>query len=150
MHGEIAPTVTAEQAAEFAWTVRETLDQYLTVACKHGFTKRRQLLDLLDNYPKRDELIAWIRERGSPEWNNYLDSITASQDAGDQAAGAMEEQGSGSRALAGELTSSGGMEDCLDQQADVAVVDAGDGLAEADRDVVGEAGSESENSPFPA
>jgi hypothetical protein len=40
----------------------------------------------------------------------------------------------------GELASSGSVADCLDQQADVAVVDAGDGLAEADRDVVGEAG----------
>jgi hypothetical protein len=91
---------------------------------------------------------SWIRERGNPEWNNYLDSVTASPDAGGQAAGATEEQGSGSQALAGELTSSGGMEDCHDQQADVTIVDAGDGLAEADRDVVGEAGSESENSPF--
>ena len=51
------------------------------------------MLNLLDNYPKRDELITWIRERGSPEWNNYLDSITASQDAGDQTAGTAEEQG---------------------------------------------------------
>lgn len=97
VHGEITPTVTAEQAAEFAWAVRDTLDQYLTVAGRHGFTKRRQLLNLLDNYPKRDELITWIRERGSPEWNNYLDSITASQDAGDQTAGTAEEQGSDSQ-----------------------------------------------------
>jgi hypothetical protein len=90
VHGEIAPAVTAEQAAEFAWAVRDTLDQYLTVASRHGFTKRRQLLDLLDNYPKRHELITWIRGHGSPEWNSYLDSVTG-QDAGDQAAGAGEE-----------------------------------------------------------
>lgn len=113
VHGEIAPTVTAEQAAEFAWAVRDTLDQYLTVASRHGFTRRRQLLDLLNNYPKRHELITWIRERGSAEWNSYLDSITASQDAGDQAAGAGEEQSSGSQALSGELTSPRGVEDCL-------------------------------------
>jgi hypothetical protein len=149
VHGEIAPTVTTQQAAEFALVVRETLDQYLAVASRHGFTKRRQLLDLLDNYPKRGELIAWIRERGSPEWNSYLDSVTASQEAGDQAAGATEEQGAGRQALAEELASPGGMEDCLDQKADVAVVDAGDGLAKADRDVAGQAGSESENPPFP-
>jgi hypothetical protein len=98
VHGETTPAVTAEQAIEFALTVRETLDQYLAVASKHGFTKRRQLLNLLDAYPKRDELITWIRERGSPDWNNYLDSITASQAAGDQAASAGKEQGPGSQA----------------------------------------------------
>jgi hypothetical protein len=51
---------------------------YLTVAKERGFTKRRQLLQLLDNYKDRDELIAWIRERGSAEWGKYLDNITAS------------------------------------------------------------------------
>ena len=65
VHGEIAPTVTPQQASHFAWAVRDTLDQYLTVANKHGFTRRRQLLDLLDGYPGRDELITWIREHGS-------------------------------------------------------------------------------------
>lgn len=93
VHGEITPTVTAEQASEFAWAVRETLDQYLAVANRHGFTRRRQLLDLLDDYPKRDELIAWIRDRGSPKWIEYLDSITASQDAAGQTTSADEGQG---------------------------------------------------------
>jgi len=92
VHGEAAPAVTPEQASHFAWAVRDTLDQYLTVANEHGFTKRRQLLDLLDDYPGRDALIAWIRERGSDEWGEYLDSITASPDAADQAAGGDEEQ----------------------------------------------------------
>jgi len=79
VHGEIAPTVTREQASLFAWAVRDTLDQYLTVANKHGFTSRKQLLDLLDDYPSRNELITWIREHGSAEWVKYLDSIAASQ-----------------------------------------------------------------------
>jgi hypothetical protein len=39
VHGEIAPAVTEQQAAEFAWMVRDTLDQYLAVAKKNGFTK---------------------------------------------------------------------------------------------------------------
>jgi hypothetical protein len=79
VHGEIAPTVTPEQASDFAWAVRDTLDQYLTVANQHGFTKRKQLLDLLDNYPGRDALITWIRGHGSDEWGRYLDRITASR-----------------------------------------------------------------------
>ena len=91
VHGEAAPAVTPEQASLFAWAVRDTLDQYLTVANEHGFTKRRQLLDLLDEYPGRDALTAWIREYGSDKWGEYLDSITASPDAADQAAGGDEE-----------------------------------------------------------
>ena len=92
VHGEAAPAVTPEQASPFAWAVRDTLDQYLTVANERGFTKRRQLLDLLDDYPGRDTLIAWIREHGSDKWSEYLDSITASPDAAGQAAGGDEEQ----------------------------------------------------------
>jgi hypothetical protein len=73
--------VTAEKAAEFAWAVRDTLDQYLAVAGQYGFTKRKQLLDLLDNYEGRDDLIAWIRENGSEDWSTYLDRVAPSQDA---------------------------------------------------------------------
>jgi len=83
VHGEAAPAVTAKQAEQFAWAVRDTLDQYLTIANAHGFTKRGQLLDLLDNYPDRDVLIAWIRENGRKNWGEYLDSITANPDAAD-------------------------------------------------------------------
>jgi hypothetical protein len=149
VHGEIAPAVTEQQAAEFAWMVRDTLDQYLAVAKKNGFTKRKQLLDLLDDYPKRREQVDWIRKNCSPEWNSFLDSIIVTQDAGDQSAGAEDEQDSDVQPLEGELPSARGVKDGLDQQADVAVVDAGDGLAEADRDVAAEAGGESENPPFP-
>jgi hypothetical protein len=80
VHGEVTPAVTAEQAGLFAWAVRDTLDQYLTVAGKHGFTRRKQLLDLLDGYPGRQDLITWIRGHCSKEWISYLDSITASED----------------------------------------------------------------------
>ena len=92
VHGEVAPTVTPEQASHFAWAVRDTLDQYLTVAEKRGFARRRQLLDLLDNHPDRDVLIAWIRENGSEEWSEYLDSLTASPDDACQAADRGKEQ----------------------------------------------------------
>jgi hypothetical protein len=91
VHGEAAPAVTPEEASLFAWAVRDTLDQYLTITNQRGFTKRRQLLDLLDNYPGRDELIAWIREHGSDKWGEYLNSITTSPDAADQPAGGDEQ-----------------------------------------------------------
>jgi len=70
--------VTPEQASDFERDVRETFDQYLNVAKERAFTRRQQLLQLLDNYEDRDKLIAWIREHGSAEWGKYLDSITAS------------------------------------------------------------------------
>jgi hypothetical protein len=82
VHGEVTPAVTAEQASLFAWAVRDTLDQYLTVAHEHGFTRRKQLLDLLDIYPGREDLITWIRAH-------------ASEDAADQAKGADGEQDPG-------------------------------------------------------
>src|SRR6266851_10383467 len=50
--------------------------------------------------------------------------------------------GAGRRALSRELAPSGGVEDCLDEQAGVAAVDAGDGVAKADGCLVGEAGRE--------
>jgi hypothetical protein len=53
------------------------------------------------------------------------------------------------RALARELASSGGVTDRLDQEAGVAVVDTGDGLAELDGRPVGEACGEAEHSAFP-
>lgn len=142
VHGEIAPPVTEQQAAEFAWVVRDTLDQYLAIASSNGFTKRSELLDLLDNYPRRQELITWIRERGSPEWNSYLDSITVSPDANDRPAGGREERDPAGEALAGEPAPTGGVEHGLDQEPCVAVVDAGVGVTKDDDGPADEAGSE--------
>ena len=98
VHGEVAPVVTTEQANDFAWAVRDTLDQYLTVASENGFIKRGQLLDLLDTYPGRDALIDWIRAHGSGEWDKYLDSLTGRQDPADQPAAAGGTQDSADRA----------------------------------------------------
>ena len=44
-----------------------------------AITRRKQLTDLLDGYPGRDELIDWIRQKGSPEWTDYLDEIEPSR-----------------------------------------------------------------------
>jgi hypothetical protein len=54
----------------------------------------------------------------------------------------------GGQPLAGKLVSSGGVEDRGDQEIEVAVIDPGDGVAELDGDVSGEAGGESEHSLF--
>lgn len=93
VHGEAAPAVTPQQADHFARAVQDTLDQYLTIANQRGFTKRQQLMDLLDNYPDRDKLLAWIREHGSDKWGKYLDSITARPDTARHTADEDEQQG---------------------------------------------------------
>jgi hypothetical protein len=92
VHGEAEPPVNPGQASNFERAVQETYDQYLTVAKERGFTKRRQLLQLLDNYENRNELITWIREHGSAEWGKYLDNITAIPGDADQATRDDEKQ----------------------------------------------------------
>jgi hypothetical protein len=52
--------------------------------------------------------------------------------------------------LSGELALSGGVEDRLDQQGNVAVVNAGDGVAEGDGCLAREAGGQAEHSALPA
>jgi hypothetical protein len=64
VYGEAELPVNPEQTSDFERAGRETFDQYLTVAKKRGFTKRRQLLQLLDNYGVRDDL--GIATRPSP------------------------------------------------------------------------------------
>jgi hypothetical protein len=58
--------------------------------------------------------------------------------------------GSGRASSCRELTLSGGVEDGFDQQFHVAVIDAGDGVAEDDGCLAGEAGGQGEHSAFPA
>jgi hypothetical protein len=66
VHGEVAPMVTSGQACNLEWSVRDTLNQDLKIASEHGFTKREQLTNLLDEYPGREALITWDpRERQS-------------------------------------------------------------------------------------
>jgi hypothetical protein len=48
--------------------------------------------------------------------------------------------GSGQASACRELAFSGGVEDGFDHQSDVAVVEAGDGIAEGDGGLAGEAG----------
>jgi len=58
--------------------------------------------------------------------------------------------GSGQASACRELAFSGGVEDGFDHQSDVAVVEAGDGIAEGDGGLAGEAGCRAERSAFPS
>jgi hypothetical protein len=75
VHGENAPEVSRDMVQSFAWVVRRTLNQYLTLAQRQGLVKRGRLLKMLDAHPDRPQLIAWLRHNGGSVWTEYLDKI---------------------------------------------------------------------------
>ncbi len=80
VHGEDAPDVEWKVVHSFAWDVRRTLNQYLTVAEKHKYARRARLLKFLDEHPDRPRLIAWLREGGGEIWTKFLDDLEGSED----------------------------------------------------------------------
>jgi hypothetical protein len=72
VHGENAPVVDRETVAGFAWIVRRTLAQFLSLAEREHFHKRSQLLSYLDNHADRPTCLKWLREDGGDEWRDYL------------------------------------------------------------------------------
>jgi hypothetical protein len=78
VHGEVAPEVSEAEVQRFASGVRETLNQYLVLARKEGFARRKDLLKALDQHANRSNLIQWLRLNGHPDWEKYLDRISKS------------------------------------------------------------------------
>lgn len=72
VHGAEVPELSWRVTSGVEWSVRDVLNQYLSLAKKHGLTKRSQLLRLLDEHPDRPELITWLHEYGGPQWDKYL------------------------------------------------------------------------------
>ena len=66
VRGEDVPGVSTKMARDVGWTVRDTLNQYLTLSRQHRLSRRGRLLRLLDQHPDRPQLIAWLREHGRP------------------------------------------------------------------------------------
>ena len=77
VHGEDAPDVDWRVVHSFAWDVRRTLNQYLTVAEEQRLAKRGRLLRFLDQHEDRPKLIAWLREGGGDVWTTFLDDLEA-------------------------------------------------------------------------
>lgn len=67
VHGEHVPDVDEATVRSFEWTVRNTLNEYLTLARDRGLTSRRALLKVLRNHPDRPKLIEWLRDNGGPD-----------------------------------------------------------------------------------
>lgn len=81
VHGSVPPQVGDAEVGQFAWDVREALDEYLIYGRDQGFTRQSQLVQALDHHPDRPPLIEWIREYGGDMWDKYLDKIAPTQPA---------------------------------------------------------------------
>lgn len=75
VHGEEVREVTWDDALRFEWAVRDALGNYLTLARERGLARRSRLLAFLDMHEDRSDLIAWLREKGGPDWTVYLDEL---------------------------------------------------------------------------
>ena len=79
VHGGVAGEVTEDTVQTFSWDVRTALQQFLAYAEREGFTKQSDLADALDNHPKHEELLAWLRTNGGPLWDKYFERLDAKQ-----------------------------------------------------------------------
>jgi hypothetical protein len=75
VHGEDAPDVDRKVVQRFAWDVRRTINQYLTLAEEQHFARRGRLLTFLDEHEDRPKLIAWLRENGGDVWTKFLNDL---------------------------------------------------------------------------
>jgi hypothetical protein len=72
VHGEEVPELDWQTRAGVEWSVRDVLNQYLSLAKQHRLARHGRLLKLLDKHPDRPALIGWVRENCGPEWDDYL------------------------------------------------------------------------------
>jgi len=75
VHGEEVPELDWQVTSGVEWSVRDVLNQYLSLAKQRKLTKRGKLLKLLDEHPDRGALISWLRRNAGPEWGKYLDRL---------------------------------------------------------------------------
>ena len=83
VHGETISKVEDAEYEAFSDVTLRTLEQYLEIANREGFSKRRQIRKFIDEHGDQALLINWVRTRGSmPEFEkqfrdlvNYVDSM---------------------------------------------------------------------------
>jgi hypothetical protein len=86
VHGESISEVEESMYEQFSSTMLGSLNQYMEIAHREGFTSRRQMRDYLDGHPDRPLLIKWVRDRGAiPQFEKqfrdlvkYVDSLDSS------------------------------------------------------------------------
>jgi hypothetical protein len=72
VHGENVPDIDEDTLRSFEWTVRDSLNQYLTLARDAGIRRRGKLLQMLSDHPDRPKLAEWVLENGGADWATYL------------------------------------------------------------------------------
>jgi len=72
VHCEDAPAVDWDTVRGFAWTVRTTLNQHLSLTSRQNIGRRAVLLMTLDQHHDQTPLVAWLRVNRGPIWSDYL------------------------------------------------------------------------------
>jgi hypothetical protein len=85
VHGETISEVEDAEHTQFWLTMHRSLEQYIEITKREGFTKRRQLRRYLDEHADRTLLINWVKTRGAlPQFEKqfrdlveYVESLEA-------------------------------------------------------------------------
>jgi hypothetical protein len=85
VHGEVISEVEEVEYTRFSTVMLRTLEQYIEIANREGFTKRKQLRKFLDKHADQTLLINWIKTRGAmPQFERqfrdlveYVESLEA-------------------------------------------------------------------------
>lgn len=75
VHGSEPPEVEAKLLAAFAWDTRRALIEYVEYAKGNEFKRPGKLLKALESHPKRELLIAGLREKEPDLWGDFLDEL---------------------------------------------------------------------------
>lgn len=71
VHGSTSPTIDRSVLVTFAWSVRQSLNQFLELSHERGFERRSKVLDYLRRHPQRDALLSWLQANGPVEWRQF-------------------------------------------------------------------------------
>jgi hypothetical protein len=82
VHGEQVPEVTWDLVSRLAWDIRLAMNEYLDYAEAEGHRKRSQVRKALMEHAEAKRLAEWLRERGGPEWRDFLDKNFPCSDGG--------------------------------------------------------------------
>lgn len=75
VHGSEPPKVETKLLAAFVWDTRLALVEYVEYARANEFKRPGKLLKALEEDPKRELLIAGLREREPEAWDAFLDEL---------------------------------------------------------------------------
>jgi hypothetical protein len=72
VHGEIVRSVDEDVAHQFAFEIQRTIDQFIRLKNREGFTTRRQLRRYLNDHKDRAQMIDFLKSTFGGDWNGSL------------------------------------------------------------------------------